>query len=85
MDSLNLKRADKAIGVKQATKIIERDSAGKVYLAHDAEPRVTNSLRAMCVAKNLPLDDSMTMIELGRACGIEVGAAAVAVKNKGND
>ena len=80
MDLPNLKRVDKAIGVKQATKAVERGETTKLYLAHDADIGFTDTLRAICVKKNIPLDDTMTMAELGKACGIAVGAAAVAVK-----
>lgn len=74
-----LKAAMTAIGVKQATKVVERGQAQVVYLAMDAEPRVTQSLRILCVAKSVSVEETASMAELGKACGIAVGAAAVAV------
>ena len=74
-----LKTALTAIGVKQATKVVGRGQAQVVYLALDAEPRVTQSLRSLCVARSVPVEEVASMTELGKACGIAVGAAAVAV------
>ena len=74
-----LKTAMTAIGVKQATKVVERGQAQVVYLALDAEPRVTQSLRMLCVAKSVSVEEVASMADLGKACGIAVGAAAVAV------
>lgn len=74
-----LKAANKAVGVKQATKAIERDQAIAVFLASDAEKRVVTPLRELCAQKNILVEDVPTMNELGKACGIAVGAAAVAV------
>ena len=74
-----LKTAMTAIGVKQATKVVERGQAQVVYLALDAEPRVTQSLRILCAAKSVSVEEVASMADLGKACGIAVGAAAVAV------
>lgn len=77
-----LKNAKKVIGAKQATKAIEKGTASLVYLAGDADPRVTNPIRELCLTKHISVEVVPSMGELGRACGIEVGAAAVAeIKN----
>ncbi len=49
--------------------------------ACDADPRLTDPLRALCAEKAIPCDSSMTLRQLGTACGIAVPAAAVAVLN----
>lgn len=74
-----LKQAQKVIGVKQAVKTVEKDKASKVYMAQDADERVVRSLREACQQNHVPIEMVATMNELGKACGIEVGAAAVAV------
>lgn len=79
MDKDTLKTAAKAIGAKQAAKAVERDRAQIVLLAADAESRVILPLRELCNKKNIAIEDIATMEELGKACGIAVGAAAVAV------
>ncbi|CUH97842.1 hypothetical protein P22_3989 [Propionispora sp. 2/2-37] len=74
-----LKQASKVIGVKQAVKTVEKNKASKVYMAQDADERIVRSLRDVCQQNHVPIEMVTTMSELGKACGIEVGAAAVAV------
>jgi len=74
-----LKSAKKTIGVKQVTKAVEKDLALAIYIARDAEQRLVEPLQTLCQQKNITVDTTPTMIELGKACSIEVGAAAVAV------
>lgn len=74
-----LKNFKKVIGVKQATKAISKDIAEKVFIASDAEGRVVKQLKELCEEKNIAVDCSSTMSELGKACAIEVGAAAVVI------
>ena len=69
----------KVVGIKQVSKAVERDEAVTVYVAADAEPRRVQGLLALVEKHNVSLDESATMQELGRACGIEVGASAVAL------
>ena len=69
----------KVVGIKQVSKAVERDEAVTVYVAADAEPRLVQGLLALVEKHNVHLDESATMQELGRACGIEVGASAVAL------
>ena len=74
-----LKTAKKTIGVKQVTKALEKDLVLAIYVARDAEQRLVEPLQTLCSQKNVDLDHSSTMAELGKACSIEVGAAAVAL------
>lgn len=74
-----LKQAKKVIGVKQAVKSVEKNKVSLVYIAEDADDRVVKPLREVCQQKNVPVETVPTMTELGKACVIEVGAAAVAV------
>ncbi len=50
-----------------------------VFLASDAENRVVQPIRELCSKKDIAVQETLTMQELGQACGIAVGAAAVAV------
>ena len=70
---------EKVIGVKQSRKAIREGRARRVYLACDADPAITAPVAESCVAAGIPLEDGHTMAQLGRACGIAVGAAVVAV------
>lgn len=74
-----LKTAKKAIGAKQTTRAIEKGLAAIVYLAGDADGRIIHPIRDLCGHKGVPTEMVATMNELGKACGIEVGAAAVAI------
>jgi large subunit ribosomal protein L7A len=68
-----------AIGSKQATKALEKGSARVIYLARDADQHVTRPLHNQCESFGVEVIWVDTMNALGKACGIEVGAAAVAV------
>lgn len=74
-----LKIAKKIVGVKQVTKAVEKDLVQTVYIAQDAEPRFVETLRTLCNREKVAVETTFTMTELGSACGIDVGAAAVAV------
>ena len=70
---------EKVVGVKQSRKAIREGRARRVYLACDADPALTEPLLALCREKGVSADCSLTMQQLGRACGIAVAAAAVAI------
>lgn len=79
MSPETLQNVKKAIGAKQATKAVEKGLVGLILLAADADERVIGQLRELCIRKAVPVEMVATMVELGRACNIAVGAAAVAV------
>ena len=79
MDIDTIKNAKKVIGAKQTAKAIEKGLAEKVYLAQDADKRVTTPIFALCEQKKIMVETVATMEELGKICSIEVGAAAAAV------
>jgi large subunit ribosomal protein L7A len=49
-----------------------------VYVARDAEERIVSPIVRLCEEKSLELVLVDSMSELGKACGIKVGAAAAA-------
>ena len=68
-------------GVKQVTKAVGKGRAACVFVASDADGRVTRSLKELkelCADVGVELVENATMAELGRACSIEVGSAAAA-------
>ena len=75
----SLKGAARVIGVKQVTKAVQKSQADAVFLADDAEGRVTEQLLHLADEIGVPVVHVPTMQELGKACSIEVGAAAAAV------
>ena len=68
----------RVVGVKQSRKAIREGRARRVYLASDADPAITEPIRAECAAAGIPVEGGQTMAQLGRACGIAVGASVAA-------
>jgi large subunit ribosomal protein L7A len=75
-----LKAVDKVIGAKQTIKAVDKGQVELVYLAEDADWRIVGPIRILCSNKGITIETIPTMSELGKACGIAVGAAAVAVR-----
>lgn len=69
----------RAVGTRQTLRAVARDQAVQVFVARDAEPHVVRELLRLCGEKGVPVVYVDSMAELGRACGIQVGAAAAAV------
>ncbi len=67
------------VGAKQLKKSLQKGNARHVFLAKNADPAITESLEDLCRQYTTEVSWVATMAELGRACGIEVGAAAAAV------
>ena len=67
------------VGAKQLRKAFRDGRVNRVYLAQNADPSVTEPLEALCEEHSIICTWVRSMNELGRACGIEVGAAAAAV------
>lgn len=67
-----------AVGAKQLKKAVAAGTAREVFLAEDADPAVTGPLAQLCQTKAVRVSWVPAMADLGRACGIEVGAAAAA-------
>lgn len=75
-----LKQAEqRTVGVKQTQKAVVRQAAEVVYIACDADERVTGKLLELCEANHVPTVTTESMLEIGRACSINVKAAAAAV------
>ncbi len=75
----NLKSSNKVVGVKQAAKALENGTAKLVYIAKDADPRVTGNIIELCHRNSVEIVYEDSMKHLGKACGIEVGAAVACV------
>ena len=68
-----------AVGAKQLKKALQNGRAEYVFLAENADPAITEPIETMCKASGIPIRWVASKADLGRACGIEVGAAAAAV------
>ena len=74
-----LSTANKVVGAKQVKRALSDGRAGKVFLAADADPRVTEPLAGLAGEKGVAVEQVPSMKELGTACGIAVGSAAAAL------
>ena len=66
------------VGAKQLRKAMEKGVARFVCLAMNADPAITAPIEAQCQRDRISYTWVRSMQELGKACGIEVGAAAAA-------
>lgn len=67
------------IGMKQTLKAVEQGMVKEVFVAKDADPKVTGKILQLCREKEVPVEIVDSMRQLGKACGIEVGAATAAI------
>jgi large subunit ribosomal protein L7Ae len=71
-------------GTNEATKSIERSEAQLVVIAGDVEPEeIVMHLPALCEEKKIPYVYVPSKLELGRAAGIDVPCAAIAIGDPG--
>ena len=73
---------EKVTGLKQTRRAVTAGRAELVFLACDADPWLTEPLRALCEQCRVTVEEGHTMEVLGRAAGISVGTAAAAVLAK---
>jgi large subunit ribosomal protein L7A len=71
--------AKRIVGAKQTLKAAKGGIADIVYLAKDADPKVTVPIVEACKQTNTEIVYVNTMEELGKMCGIDVGAATACV------
>ena len=67
------------IGTKQAVKAIRQHKAHEVFIAQDAEERVTSPVIEEAVQQDVPLTYVDSREKLGKACGIQVAASVVVI------
>ena len=79
-----LSQAAKVVGVKQSKKAIRDGNAQTVFVADDAEQRVIRPIRELCSEMQVELVEVPTMVALGDAAGIDVGAAVVTIVKEAN-
>jgi len=75
---LNLRNHKVVVGTKQLRKAFLKNTVRWVFLAENADPAITEPIVVQCKLNSVPYTWVASMADLGRACGIEVGAAAAA-------
>ena len=74
-----LQTRNRHVGFKQSLKAVESGKAVKVFLAQNVDPQMKQIMERMCSEKQVPIESAPSMNELGRACGINIGAAAAVI------
>lgn len=69
----------KSVGAKQSIKALEKGLACLVFVAEDADGKIVGPVLELCESKGIEVVKTMTMKELGKACGIQVGTAVAAI------
>ena len=66
------------VGVNQVKRAIQQGGVVTVFVAEDVEARILEPVLRACVSMNITPVYVSSRHELGRRCGIDVGASAVA-------
>ncbi len=74
-----LKDDNKVIGIKQSLKAVEGGIVEVAFVAADADEKVVKDFKELCVKNNIEIIYADTMKQLGKACGIDVGAAVACI------
>ncbi|MGD6777906.1 50S ribosomal protein L7ae-like protein [Sutcliffiella horikoshii] len=69
------------VGTKQTVKALKSGTVKEVVIAEDADVIVTQKVVQTANEHNITVLKVDSMKKLGKACGIEVGASAVAIIN----
>jgi large subunit ribosomal protein L7A len=72
----------KLVGAKQTLKAVKNGTVKAVYVATDADVRVTKSVVEACNENNIEIIYVESMEKLGIMCSIDVGAAIACALKK---
>ncbi|WP_409252527.1 50S ribosomal protein L7ae-like protein [Bacillus sp. SCS-153A] len=67
------------VGTKQTVKALKSGLVSQLVVADDADRKVTSKVIQAANDMNVPVTRVDSMRKLGKSCGIDVGAAAVAI------
>ncbi|MFC7061816.1 ribosomal L7Ae/L30e/S12e/Gadd45 family protein [Halobacillus seohaensis] len=73
-------KSEIVIGIKQTLRSMKNGEVVEVITADDADQLMTMKVAKLAAQLNIPHTRVNSMKELGNACGIDVGAATVAIK-----
>lgn len=73
-----LTNTSRIVGVKQVRRALAAGRVKRLYLARDADPQITQPLAGQAQGQGVEAVWFGSMKELGRSCGIAVGASAAA-------
>lgn len=67
------------VGTKQTVRALKSGHVQEVFVASDADPRITEGIIYTAKEMDVPVTVVESMKKLGKACGIDVGATTVAI------
>lgn len=76
---LKLTTGKKIVGVKQVKRALNSHEVEAVFIAMDAEKKITDQIIQICKEKDIEVFQVENMNKLGDACGINVNAATAAL------
>ncbi|NLN19991.1 MAG: 50S ribosomal protein L7Ae-like protein [Firmicutes bacterium] len=79
MPSRLKKARRRVVGTNQTLRALENGSAMVVFVANDAESRVTAPVLELAERQAIEIVRVETMTDLGQHCGIDVGTACAAL------
>ncbi|QKS69693.1 50S ribosomal protein L7ae-like protein [Paenalkalicoccus suaedae] len=71
---------NKVVGTKQTLKALENEQVKELVVAKDADQHVLAKVLTSAENKSVSIEYVDSMKKLGKACGIDVNAAIVAIK-----
>ncbi|HMM70114.1 MAG TPA: ribosomal L7Ae/L30e/S12e/Gadd45 family protein [Gudongella oleilytica] len=77
-----LRTHDKIVGAKQVKRALAKTGVEMVFIALDADKKVTGEIEELCRLRSVPITYVDRMEDLGEACGIDINAAVAALLNK---
>lgn len=76
---LKLTTGKKTVGAKQVKRALNSHEVEAVFIAMDAEKKITDQIIQICKEKDIEVFQVENMNKLGVACGINVNAATAAL------
>ena len=74
-----LKGQNKVIGIKQTTKALNHNKVRTLFISEDADKHLVEHIEKIAEEKSIEIIYVGSMKDLGKACGINVGAAVAAI------
>ncbi|CAM3895920.1 50S ribosomal protein L7ae-like protein [Alkalicoccus chagannorensis] len=71
---------EKVVGTKQTLKALESEQVKELIVAEDASRDILHKVLTLAETGSVPVGYVDSMQKLGKACGIDVNAAIVAIK-----
>ncbi len=79
-----LKNSTKTVGTKQTVKAMQKGIAEVVFIAKDADKKITERVVELCKNYAVEIFYADNMKQLGKSCNIKVGAAIAAIVKSKN-